>query len=107
MPTAVPSGFKNKYGDRYFNRLPYTGAPIDRKEDDPEYRQPVEGSSVNIRQFDTTKAEDVEEWSKIMQKVADGMANVSFEEKVYDPDIKGWRVLIRWVDYFYTNPEVV
>jgi hypothetical protein len=105
MADPVLLGFREKYGPNRFNGLPFIGQPMNRKEDDPDYKQPLETSLVHVRQFDTTNEKHMAEWSEIMQRVADGVTNVSFEEKVYDPDIKGWRILLRWVDFFYTNPE--
>lgn len=107
MAQAVPSGFKEKYGSLWFDGLPFEGEVTHLKKDDPAYRQPVEASRTRIRQLSSASPEDMKEWTGIMQKVADGVAKVSFEEKVYDPDVKGWRVLIRWVEYYYTNPEVL
>ena len=56
---------------------------------------------------DLSNTEHVSEWNEICQKVADQVAIISFEEKIYDTDIKYWRVLIRWMDLAYTNPEGV
>lgn len=107
MPEQLPSGFKDKYGPNLFNGLPYTGVIYDRKEDDPPEKQPVLCSKVYTRQFDISKPEDLEAWNSILQKAADHVSEISFEEKVFDKDLKSWRVLVRWLDYFYTNPEGV
>lgn len=105
METPLPSGFKKKYGSNIFLGLPYEGVVYDRKETDPDTKQPVLVEQVSIRQFDSTKENDMVEWQRIMQQVADGVSIISFEEKVYDEKIAGWRVLIRWMDLKYTNPE--
>ena len=104
-PIPLPSGFREKYGKMLFNGLPYKGSPIDRKEDDPDYRQPILCSEIKVKIFQLDKIDDVVEWQNIMQRVSDGVATVSFEEKVYDKDIHSWRVLIRWMEHFYTNPD--
>ena len=103
--TPLPSGFKKKYGDMTFEGLPYNGKVINRKEDDPDYRQPVLCSTVKTRIFDLSKEGEIEAWNEIMQKVADGVVTVSFEEKTYDQSIHSWRVLLRWMEMYYTNPE--
>ena len=107
MDIPVPSGFKETYGPNLFEGLPYEGKIYDRKEDDPDYKQPVLKYTINVRQFDLSKPEDMEDWKKICQQLADGVSVVSFEEKVYDNEIKSWRILIRWMDQAYTNPEGV
>jgi hypothetical protein len=104
-PIPLPSGFKERYGSLLFEGLPYRGKIMDRKEDDPDYRQPVLCADVKVKIFQLDKEDDLREWQGILQKVADGVATVSFEDKVYDKDIHSWRVLIRWMEHFYTNPE--
>jgi hypothetical protein len=105
METPLPSGFKKKYGSNIFLGLPYEGVVFDRKETDPDSKQPVLVEHVSIKQFLSTEEKDMKEWQEIMQKVADGVSIISFEEKVYDEKIGGWRILIRWMDMKYTNPE--
>jgi hypothetical protein len=104
---GIPSGFKDKYGPNLFDGLPYRGKVFDRKEDDPDYKQPIYVEEVFIKQLNLSEPKDMETWSEICQKVADGVAIISFEEKIYDKDIKSWRVLIRWMEPSYTNPEGV
>jgi len=103
----IPSGFKEKYGPNLFERLPYEGKIFDRKENDPDNKQPIMVQAVNVKQFDLSNEEHMKEWKEIMQKVADEVSVISFEEKIYDKEIKSWRVLIRWMDLSYTNPEGV
>ena len=107
METPIASGFKEKYGPNLFEGLPYEGKIFDRKEDDPDYKQPVMVQAVNVKQFDLSNEEHMKEWQEITQRVADEVSIISFEEKIYDKDIKSWRVLIRWMDLSYTNPEGV
>ena len=102
---ARPSGFDEKYGKTWFEGLPYKGAPMDIKTADPEGKQPVLCRDVRIKQFDTSVDTEISEWQHVMQKVADGVAVVSFEEKQYVPETKSWRILVRWFEEYYTNPE--
>lgn len=101
----LPSGFKKKYGENVFNGLPYKGIPMDRKESDPDYRQPVMCTDVYIKIFILNKEEDLKEWQDVMQRVSDLVASVSFEDKQYDKELQTWRVLLRWMEHYYTNPE--
>lgn len=105
MESPLPSGFKKKYGEMYYNGLPYVGKVYDIKNNDPDTKKPVEIMTVKVKQFCTDKPEDVIEWQAILQRVADGMSRVSFEEKMYDEKIGAWRILIRWMDLACTNPE--
>jgi hypothetical protein len=107
VASPIPSGFKQKYGKMYYGGLPYVGKVYDIKEKDPEDKKPVEIMTVFVKQFDTSKADDMKEWQEVMQRVADGVSTISFEEKVYDEKLKAWRILIRWMDMAFTNPEGV
>jgi hypothetical protein len=107
VASPIPSGFKDKYGKRYYNGLPYTGKVYDIKEKDPEDKKPVEIMTVYVKQFISTDDAQMKEWQEILQRVADGVSTISFEEKVYDEKLGAWRILIRWMDLAYTNPEGV
>ena len=108
-PVEYPlaDGFKKKYGSDTYQGKPYKGKIYARKEGDPDSKQPVMVSEVHIDNFVTTDSEDIKKWQNVIQRVADGIAIVSFEEKVYDDKIGGWRILLRWADLYYTNPEGV
>jgi hypothetical protein len=42
-----------------------------------------------------------------MQVVGNGFADISAEERVYDADIKNWRIFLRWGKTFtYTRKQV-
>lgn len=84
-----------------FKGLPYEGSPymVD-KDSMPELKR-----RVYIKQFDLTSKDNLEEYNAVFQKVADNLSKISFEEKVYDTDLKSWRVLLRWYDYVYTEPK--
>lgn len=107
MEPPIPSEFKGTYGPNIFNGLPYIGDIYDRKESDPDYKQPVLVQKVHIKQFDLSDEKDMSEWNGICQRVADGVSVISFEEKIYDKELKSWRVLLRWMDEAYTKPEGV
>jgi hypothetical protein len=85
--------------------LPFRGGTTpDLKESDPEHRQPQIGTKVGVKQLDLSIQTDLEYYQNILQMVANGTAQISFEERVYGDDIKSWRVLIRWVEYYYFQP---
>ena len=84
-----------------FKGLPYKGKPytVD-KHSIPELKR-----EVFIKQFDLSKEEDMKEYQQVFQRRADGLNQISFEEKVYDAELKSWRVLLRWYDIYYVEPK--
>lgn len=84
--------------------LPFRGTAPNLKESDPEHRQPQIGTKVGVKQLDLSITDDMKYYQQILQMVANGTAQISFEERVYGDDIKSWRVLIRWVEYYYFQP---
>ena len=94
------------------NLLEYNGKPfignrtkiVDK--DDPK-TIPVKKSIVHTKQFNLNEEQALEDYNAVMQKVADGISVVSFEEKQYDSSIGSWRVLLRWLDIVYDdNPRL-
>jgi len=83
--------------------IPFKGPPPNLKETDPE---PQMAQQVKIRQLDLSDKKDMELYQQILQIVANGFGQISFEERVYDVDIKSWRVLIRWSEFYYHLPRV-
>ena len=102
---SVPFMQDKQTGEHSFMGLPYRGAAGALKNDDPHYQQPQYHMDVHIRQFDTTNTEELEAWTKIMQEVADGIAIISVEERQYDPELKGWRILLRWCSPHFDAPS--
>ena len=84
-----------------YKGLPYIGEPMTFD----ETTQPTLGREVHVEQFDLSSEKDMAEYNRILQKVGDGKSVVSFEEKVYDQDIKSWRILLRWFDLVYKEPK--
>ena len=68
---------------------------------------PVKKVIVHTAQFNLNKPEDMEKYNDVLQKVADNLSTISFEEKQYDSEIGSWRVLLRWMDIVYDdNPRI-
>lgn len=84
--------------------LPYKGKPYSFKNDDPEHMQPRMVRKAHIRIFMLDKDEDLKDYEAIMQNVCDDTAQISVEERKYDKKAKTWRILLRWVDLYYTEP---
>ena len=92
-------------GTKSYNGLEYKGPVLPYKKDDPEDRQPQLVRDPQIRVFCTDNEEDMNDYKEVFTGVVTGRSVVSFEERVYDPDIKGWRILLRWMDLWYTAPK--
>lgn len=101
-------GALKKYSDGYeYEGLPYIGAPLPFKDDDSDELRPQLKSNACCAQFDLSNEEDMEQYRAVSQKVCDSLATISFEEKIYDKDIKSWRVLIRWMEHYFAPPKSV
>jgi hypothetical protein len=101
--TELFRDYVNKGEAMEWEGKPYVGDPfmVDK------HKKPKLRRIANIYQFDMTSDKDKVKYARVMQSVADGLSAVSFEDRVYDKDIKSWRILLRWVDYVYENPDVV
>ena len=85
--------------------LPFRGKIPDLREDDPDYKQPQIGSEAHVTVYDLSNPEHLEHYQKVWQLIANGTAMLSAEERVYDPEIKNWRVFMRWADSFTFAPK--
>lgn len=74
--------------------VPYRGAKFDLKQDDE--RQPKMIHEANVEKLELSNPDDMERYRDILQTIANGMAKLGVEDRVYDPDVKNWRILIRW-----------
>jgi hypothetical protein len=90
------SGFKK---DKSYNGLPYRGEPmiVDAR------NQPVMGYQVHIKRFDLSDEDHLAEYTSIFQRKADGLCEISFEDRQYVPEKQQWVVLLRWFDKFYKS----
>lgn len=82
--------------------LPFRGAVPQLKEDDPTEKQPQVGCQLYVDILDLAKPGDLEHYRNICQMVANGYAQVSYEDRRYDEELKNWRILLRWfLNYAY------
>jgi hypothetical protein len=102
MLDNTPKSIQEKYGVPFFNGLPYRGVSFDLKKEDT--KQPVLLREVHLKLLDTNNADDILFWQNVCQKVADGISEISFEEKKYNEATQSWLILLRWIDFYYTNP---
>lgn len=106
-PIRAYGSLKNTEDGLQYEGLPYIGSPFPFKDDDPEEFRPKLSHNACCAQLDLSKEDDMRQYRAICQKICDGLAVVSFEEKVYDNDIKSWRVLIRWMEPYFSMPDAV
>jgi hypothetical protein len=67
--------------------------------------QPRVAATAHVEVLVLSETKDLARYEEISQMVTNGYAVISFEERIYDKDIKNWRVLVRWGDLFAYNPE--
>lgn len=94
-------------GGMTYNGQPYIGPVLDFKESDPPEYLPKQCFNACVAQLDLSIKADMDQYRAIGQKVCNGGATLSFEEKIYDNDIKSWRVLVRWMEPYMGPPDIV
>jgi len=87
-----------------YEGLPYVGTPYDLKDKDPDDQKPQLAHKGQVAILDLSQEDDLQQYRHIVQRLADGKALHSAEERVYDPESKNWRVFIRWLEPFYEPP---
>lgn len=92
-------------GELNWNGLPYIGKVGDIKKDDSEEKQPRLRYGANTQVFDTTDEESLKAYTAVNQRIAEGKATMSYEDRQFIPEKKGWLILITWFDLFYVEPE--
>ncbi len=102
-PTGVASSKQVSFPG--WEGLPFRGPVKSFKETDPDHLKPQQGIKVNVQQLNMSVEADMERYGEIGQLVGNGFAQISFEERIYDDDIKSWRILIRWFEVFTYDPE--
>lgn len=116
MPGFNPFGADNKAALFQLSRgpakgeyegKPYHGTPLNMKEEDPENKKPRLRHKAHIRTFNLSDAADMETYEQVCQGIYDGGIMLSFEERVYEPKIQSWRVLMRWSEVYYDTPTAL
>jgi hypothetical protein len=84
--------------------LPFRGSIPTLKEDDPPEKRPQVGMQTFVKILELDKEEDMQMYTDIAQLVANGVAQISFEDRRWIEDKKNWKVLIRFMLMFYHMP---
>jgi len=82
--------------------LPFRGPIPDLRETDPDHMRPQVGYGAHVQLFVLSKPKDLAYYQQVIQLMANGFAVMGAEDRVYDKDIKSWRILLRWYEQFAT-----
>ena len=89
--------------------LPYFGEPLNTKTEDPPERRPQLLAKFNCEIFTLDTPEERENFSNKASEVKNLCLHNRAEsfpiEKQWDSDLKTWKVLLTWIEYFVTSPE--
>ena len=88
--------FKGMRGERY--RHPTSMGPTapDIKDRKKELEERI---AARVRVFDLSNDDDVRDYQRVLNDCANGFAQHAKTEEQYDPEIKNWRVLMRWYEF--------
>ena len=80
--------------------LPFRGPIPDLKDTDPDVLRPQIAMKVHVDIFVLNNPKDLKYYKQVIQLIANGYAAMGTEDRVYDPDLKTWRILVRWYEQF-------
>ena len=86
-----------------YEGLPYKGTRLNLKNKDSESRKPRLENEAHAQTFDMSDPKDLKEFEVVWTQITRGFCAVGFEEKIYDPETKNWRICMRWTEQFFTN----
>lgn len=82
--------------------IPFRGPVPDLKNDD---KPPETGYQAHVEILDLADKVQLTRYTEIMQVCANGMGQIGAEERIYDKQVKNWRVFIRWWELFLHKPS--
>lgn len=69
--------------------------PIYTKDDGPR-KAPQYAKKPRVDVFDLSDEKDMEKYNRIWEAVGHGLVRVAVEDRQWMPDVKNWKVFIRW-----------
>ncbi len=84
--------------------LPFRGKSVPSIKDDDEL-QPSRATKAHVDVFNLADQEDLIAYEKVMQVIANGFGALGAEERVYDNDVKNWRIFVRWWELYFHMPK--
>lgn len=91
--------------DGMFNGIPYEGPRLNLKKDDPPHMQPQMVVSVSVDTFVMDNPENIDQYTKYMEDVGRGWAEISREEIEWVPARETWKIFLRLMHKKYIGPE--
>ena len=80
-------------------------APPNLKSDDPEKKQPIIVQDAKVRIFDLSDPEQLLAYEQVWFRIGRGQYKFSAEERQFLPDLKSWRVLLRYSELYFELPK--
>jgi len=97
-----PSG---EHIDGMYEGLPYTGPPLNLKNDDPASMRPRRRAEVKVYIFTMDEEKDRDRYAELLNEVALGWAQISEEKSEWIPRLETWKVFLRLLHHKYIEPE--
>lgn len=89
-----------------FEGIPFRGkgaAAPNIKDDDP--KQPIIVQDAKVKIFDLSDPEQLLQYEQIWFKIGRGQCKLSAEERQFMPELKSWRILLRWAELYFEMPK--
>jgi len=88
--------------DGIYEGLPYVGPTIHLKDTDEITSVLKLNQVLHVQRFDLSDEDEVKAYEEVCQKIQNGHAQLSYEEREYDEKSKQWVALVRWIDWWYS-----
>jgi hypothetical protein len=80
-------------------------APPNLKNDDPQAKQPILVQDAKVRIFDLADKEQLLAYEQVWFKIGRQVYKFSAEERQFLPDVKNWRILLRYSELYLEMPK--
>lgn len=91
-----------------FDGIPFrtngTAAPS-LKHDDPQSKQPILVQDAKVRIFDLADKEQLLAYEQVWFRIGRNQFKFSAEERQFLPDVKNWRILLRYSELYLELPK--
>lgn len=96
---------EGKIIDGIYNGLPYEGPRLNLKTDDPAHMQPRLVATVTVDTFIMDDEDHVKKYTKYMEDIGRGWAEISKEDVQWIPSKETWKIFLRLMHKKYIEPE--
>lgn len=108
-PTKKPEKPDGFYLYKGFGGIPFrsrSGTPPNIKQNDPAHLQPELVGDAQVRIFDLSKPDDLQEYTRVWDMMTKKLYKFSAEEKQWVAAKETWLVFLRYAILYYQIPEV-